>query len=1332
MTTFIKRILSWILPPEDAQEAAREHLRENVYIANKESIDNPPARDHVGRKDGVWDNTVDNVIQMISSPSKKVNSIYRMDDNCPISPSIDWYLRPSHVFCHDPLRQNNLENEIKCPCCVNNNNNGNNLIIGTLKFHRFRSYQNNKKKYRICLDADGEYPILIATYKCTVCKSIITSTSDNLNLPEYVLQSCPFVFSQTKVWTKKLHSMIMGRTIDGTSAGQIELEVKRAMGERWVSSYFQYLSHLEYYNNTLVPNCHFRARVEPQEWPELDELCGTFLSSDTIRERFLAEAETVYPFADRAMQTIGCTTAAHDATFKIAGAIRHEGRSVIGCHAEIANECSQIMTRKWCTNETFIEKQAMAQDIWNRLTKYGDLHVAQNDTVDEIERQRNSEPQIITDLCCNDHNWWKIVGFKRNPILDLFHLRERITKAIKNKGQQFRENWATMIAYLSGDIAKALRGKKPNNEYGANNNPILDYWLPVGEDPTPEYLQVVAANHANGAVDGDVAAAAVDGGVAAAAVDGGVAAAVGGAVDDGGAVDGGVAAAAAGGAVDDGGAGAGAGDYGVPNDDDLNPWNILSCLTLVRQKWSVGVQALWTIDIDKAIKNQIKHIFHCIRLAAGLPSTVKDRHNNIKQTRGTSKLESFHKYLNKLPNGTWGIARADAIVTMATLDWNYRAMIQYDNRWPEHLRVAFHMLPIVAAVGALELRLFADPTKRKLPLYPLLDINRQQDRMIYGWRIDQYTVRDAYDDAHPSALVVPADVPNPALSLLNDVLATTSDTPRMDEFIDGVLCVGCACHTTMCSTGSTQHSLPPQPQGSPQFGLHNKISHPGTETYFIRRTQHSSNKVSTTQKATENLVRAQQNNGRLTIKGVLDESDVDQSFGPEERRLLRTLTEYVSGKAIEDLDKKDLGNDKLFKYVATIYESYVNCLNSNDSTYGLLKPKRVETIKNQIKCMVPYEKHRTALRKQRMGKGMIKNKEELQNLFNSILKMSTITLDSCGNISGNDLIEEAEGDSSTEMDTTNNSTIIAPMATPSAVPSTPRVPPSTPRVPPTTPTTPTTPTQMATITAINSGTIDNTTRDDNEVGTNAIPSISIATILTCSDFKETQKIISSFYTSTRDTSSQSTKRPRSNWDDRANEKLKQLVQCCKNEHQQCSPQLLRDLLYHLGGFGPYSTRTITRHLNMILPKNNTNANDDGGDSGEEAEVSVGEEQQEFGIGEKDRIQEKRSKDKKGQRKRFELFGWAKSDKKDDYGPEWTRVAYVRRESSGAELVVREDGQVWGETKRNGFVTLSKGDWVKMRGTSQLVRRGGGTTEVESLNCNKDDLKGRCRGLKKLL
>ena len=47
------------------------------------------------------------------------------------------------------------------------------------------------------------------------------------------------------------------------------------------------------------------------------------------------------------------------------------------------------------------------------------------------------------------------------------------------------------------------------------------------------------------------------------------------------------------------------------------------------------------------------------------------------------------------------------------------------------------------------------------------------------------------------------------------------------------------------------------------------------------------------------------------------------------------------------------------------------------------------------------------------------------------------------------------------------------------------------------------------------------------------------------------------------------------------------------------------------------------------------------------------------------------------------------------------------------------------------LSLYRGDWVKIRGTSQLVRRGGGTTEVEALNCIKDDLKGRCRGLKKV-
>ena len=121
--------------------------------------------------------------------------------------------------------------------------------------------------------------------------------------------------------------------------------------------------------------------------------------------------------------------------------------------------------------------------------------------------------------------------------------------------------------------------------------------------------------------------------------------------------------------------------------------------------------------------------------------------------------------------------------------------------------------------------------------------------------------------------------------------------------------------------------------------------------------------------------------------------------------------------------------------------------------------------------------------------------------------------------------------------------------------------------------------------------------------------------------------------------------------------------------------------------------------------------------------------------EKKKKTKRRAKDKKEkkEKKGFELFGWAKSDKRDDYGPEWTRVVFVRRESSGAELVVLEGGAVFGEKKRNGFVTLSKGDWVKVKDASLLIRRGGGSTEVVPLDCKAGaELKGRCRGLERFL
>ena len=107
--------------------------------------------------------------------------------------------------------------------------------------------------------------------------------------------------------------------------------------------------------------------------------------------------------------------------------------------------------------------------------------------------------------------------------------------------------------------------------------------------------------------------------------------------------------------------------------------------------------------------------------------------------------------------------------------------------------------------------------------------------------------------------------------------------------------------------------------------------------------------------------------------------------------------------------------------------------------------------------------------------------------------------------------------------------------------------------------------------------------------------------------------------------------------------------------------------------------------------------------------------------------------KKSKKRRFQLMGWAQSDKEEDFGPEWTKVVFVRSESSGAELVVLEGGEVWGEINRNGFVSLAKGDWVKIAGTSKLVRRGGGAFEVSRIDCAlSKGLKGRCRGLKKFL
>ena len=100
--------------------------------------------------------------------------------------------------------------------------------------------------------------MIVAYYKCDNhnCSKKISAKKllSKCELPSYVLEACPFIPLHKHVWTKQIHSVSMGRTIDGTSAGQLALDLKRLVGERWVSLYFQYLSHVEYYNNNLVTN----------------------------------------------------------------------------------------------------------------------------------------------------------------------------------------------------------------------------------------------------------------------------------------------------------------------------------------------------------------------------------------------------------------------------------------------------------------------------------------------------------------------------------------------------------------------------------------------------------------------------------------------------------------------------------------------------------------------------------------------------------------------------------------------------------------------------------------------------------------------------------------------------------------------------------------------------------------------------------------------------------------------------------------------------------------------------------------------------------------------
>ena len=107
-----------------------------------------------------------------------------------------------------------------------------------------------------------------------------------------------------------------------------------------------------------------------------------------------------------------------------------------------------------------------------------------------------------------------------------------------------------------------------------------------------------------------------------------------------------------------------------------------------------------------------------------------------------------------------------------------------------------------------------------------------------------------------------------------------------------------------------------------------------------------------------------------------------------------------------------------------------------------------------------------------------------------------------------------------------------------------------------------------------------------------------------------------------------------------------------------------------------------------------------------------------------------AKKEKGVIRRFFSVFKVKQDKEVVEG--WKNIVYVRHESRGSELLVLDDGEVWLETKRNPYIRFTTNDLVKITESSTLIRRSGGSTQVEKLDCSVRPLRGSCRGLSNYL
>ena len=233
---------------------------------------------------------------------------------------------------------------------------------------------------------------------------------------------------------------------DGEAFKKLHSKMVRNMNGRWTKAYYQYLSHIDYYNAKLTRDRnrgqgtllqHFQVPNEKiEEWPSMEALCGKPVAHSTFIKRFKQVCDHVSPFLDRAMQSLGGKTLAADCTFNIASRVNQRvpqgGTSkLVKAFYGVLNECSQCISWRWCLSESTLAREPASRELFQRWKLFGGLQEFVVNNRESYANQVRAEPQLTTDLCCTDARFWSNAGWKRRILLDLFHLKDRFLREIK-------------------------------------------------------------------------------------------------------------------------------------------------------------------------------------------------------------------------------------------------------------------------------------------------------------------------------------------------------------------------------------------------------------------------------------------------------------------------------------------------------------------------------------------------------------------------------------------------------------------------------------------------------------------------------------------------------------------------------------------------------------------------------------------------------------------------------------------------------------------------------------------------------------------------------------